>query len=96
MGERREVIPSPWPDAFEELAMGRVMATAESGRVGGGASRRPALTLDRIGVSVGFGTHGEPRTACVRPPPLYIARRQGPTNQCRVGRPRSKRGQGVR
>ena len=49
------------------------------------------LTLDRMGVGGVCGRAMNLVTRAAGPPPLYIARRQGPTNQSSVGRPRSGR-----
>jgi hypothetical protein len=50
-----------------------------------------ALDLDQIGISVGRLATRRTSYHVPRPPPLYIALPQGPTNHISVGRPRSGR-----
>jgi hypothetical protein len=44
----------------------------------------------------GAAAHGEPRTVCVHPPPLYMALATGAHQPQKVGRPRSGRVRGER
>ena len=87
-------LPSPGAD---ELDPAPAMVMAECGRGGGGgASRRLAQTLDRIGVLVVLWCTVN-LVMRAPAPHLFILRwRQGPTNHGLVGRPRSGRESGAR
>ena len=73
-------LPSPWLDEPDGVAM--VDGDGVDGKWAVVEAELPvglALTLDRIGVSVGCVAHGQPRDLCVRlPTSLYSAGDRGP------------------